>query len=43
MLSIYEFSYYKIESTIHYTLQLFKDQPEDGPTIWSKHVAGIIT
>jgi hypothetical protein len=24
------------------TLHLFKDQPEDGPTIGPKHVAGII-
>jgi len=25
------------------TIHLFKDQPEDGPTIGPKHVAGIIT
>jgi hypothetical protein len=32
-----------MESIISCTLHLFKDQPEDGPTIGPKHVAGIIT
>jgi len=42
MLSIYEVSYYKNEAIINFTLHLFKDQPEDGPTIGPKHVAAII-
>jgi hypothetical protein len=25
------------------TLLLFKDQPEEGPTIGTKHIAGIMT
>jgi len=33
---------FEFESVINYTLHLFKDQPEDGPTIGTKHVAGII-
>ena len=28
---------------INCTLRMSKDQPEDGPTIGPKHVAGIIT
>jgi len=32
-----------IESFINYTLHLLKDQPEDDPKIWPKHVAGIVT
>jgi len=35
--------YLLIESVINCTLHLLKDQPEDGPTIGPKHVAGIIT
>jgi len=31
-----------VESIINRTLHLFKDHPEDGPTIGPKHVAGII-
>jgi hypothetical protein len=31
-----------VESIINCTLHLFKDQPEDGPTIGPKHVAAII-
>jgi len=31
-----------VESIMKCTLHLFKDQPEDGPTIEPKHVAGII-
>jgi hypothetical protein len=31
------------ESIINCTLHLLKGQPEDGPTIGLKHVAGIIT
>ena len=27
----------------NFTLHLLKDQPEDGPTIGPKHLAGIIT
>jgi len=30
------------ESIINCTLQLFKDQPEDGPTIGPKNVAEIV-
>ena len=31
------------ESIMNCTIHLFKDQPEDGPTIGPKNVAGIIT
>ena len=31
-----------IERVINCTLHLFKDQPEDGPTVGPKHIAGII-
>jgi len=34
--------YIKDYSIINYTLHLFKDQPEDGPTIGPKRAAGII-
>jgi hypothetical protein len=28
---------------VYYMKNLLKDQPEDGPTVGAKHVAGIIT
>ena len=31
-----------LKSVINCTVHLFKDLPEDGPTIGPKHVAGII-
>jgi len=36
---------YIIQLIMHYqfTLHLFKDQPEDGPTIGPKYLAGFIT
>jgi len=37
MLVIYEIP--QIESIINCTLHLLKDQPEDGPAVWPKHVA----
>jgi len=40
MLSIYESLY--IESIINHTPHLLKDQPEDGPAVWAKHVAELI-
>jgi len=33
----------QIDNAFKCTLHLLKDQPEDGPKIGPKHVAGIIT
>jgi len=37
MISIYKISW--IESIFNCTSNLLKDQPEDSPAVWPKHVA----
>jgi len=40
--SSYMFRPNNFENIINCAFHVFKDQPEDGPTIGPKHVAGII-